>query len=562
MTSYFWKMVRYLCKWILIRIKKMFKIDEIVEFARTHGPRIIKLSPIKLENLEDFTRDKGAGTTLGILLLIPAVLFTLSYFTLLEGFDGGQIAYFLGAESKFEVVKLIGWATGGLLAMFGLWIANRRAKAMEMQAEIANSDSREKRFRDGVTHLGHVESSVRLGGIYGLYQLAQDYWKVNDKKERSANIIDILCAHIRNTTRSEKYQDKHENQPSEEIESILDLLFRPADGKIFLRGTNDQIDLSRCLLARADLSFAQLQSANLSRAQLQGANLSRAQLRGANLSKAQLQAANLNEAQLQGANLDMAQLQRADLYMAQLQGATLTQAQLQEAKLLRAQLQDAFLIDAQLQGANLMQAQLQGAALIQAQLQGATLNKAQLQAASLDRAELQGANLDEAQLQAASLEMTALQAAILNKAQLQAANLNETQLQGVSPQFLRYDMPSFEDHIQSRVGCQSDFKNTIFSGGIKEIQIKKIANALKNQIRSMEQSHLPKNPWESRPEGIKRLLERITESMKQHLNKTPSHEPPSEAITEPYSQEDADRWIEEYKEATDPKNWGNENEKN
>ena len=413
--------------------------------------------------------------------------------------------------------------------MLGIWAANRRAKAMEeqaaaaneqaaaanRQARIANEGSRENRFRDMVTHLGNDKSSVRLGGIYGLYQLAEDYWEIEDQ-QRSANIIGILHAHIRQTTSSEEYQKAHRDRPSEEIQSMLDLLLKQTEKKILLRGVDNQIDLSRCWLAGADLSSAQLQQVNLNKAQLQGANLRNAQLQGANLMDAHLQRVDLKKAQLQRTQLMFARFQRADLRNAQLQGADLDLTQLQ--------------------GANLHDAQLQGADLRNARLQGANLHDAQLQGANLHEAQLQGANLD--------------------KAQLQGADLNEAQLQGVSAQLSWYDMYPFDDYIQSRIGCQSDCENTIFLGGIESTQIEEVTGVLNNQIKAMEQSHLPKHLWETKLVLLRHSLAGITKSMKQHLGKPASNKPPEKAITGSYSQEDADRWIKEYKEATKPKKIG------
>ena len=255
---------------------------------------------------------------------------------------------------------MMSWAIGGLAAMVGIWAANRRAEAMEKQAEVANNDSREKRFRDGVTHLGRGESSARLGGIYGLYQLAQDYSKVDDKKERGANIIDILCAHIRQTTSCKEYQKTYEDLPSGEIQSMLNLLFRKKNKRSPLRGINNGIDLSKSWLRGANLQDARFQGAILEGAQLQGAVLEEAQLQGSFLRNAQLQGAKATGAQLQGADLMGAILHWTPLDGAQLQGANLGHAQLQKASLRNAQLQGALLGGAQLQEVNLVNTHLHG----------------------------------------------------------------------------------------------------------------------------------------------------------------------------------------------------------
>ena len=190
-------------------------------------------------------------------------------------------------------------------------------------------------------------------------------------------------------------------------------------------------DLRVAGLQGANLSDAVLQSANMFSAELQGANLGDAQLQGADLRHADLQGdALLIEAELQGANLGYAQLQGADLRYTDLQGANLGGADLRGAILIRADLQGANLGGADLQGANLIGADLQGANLRDAGLQGAILSDAQLQGADLVYANLQGAILEEADLQGANLRYAELQGAFLYGAGLQGAVLISTQLQG------------------------------------------------------------------------------------------------------------------------------------
>ena len=488
-----------------------------------------------------------------IILILSFILAALFILAFCQEDDGGWLARLFGVERKSEVIQVLGTITLRLIAVIGILVAIRRIEVAKKrtevenrQAEITNEAGREKRFNDGLEHLGSKKFSVRQGGIYGLYQLAQDYSKIDDKKERGDNIINILHAYIRETTNSEKYQDKHKKLPSGDIQSMLDLLFKKAGGKDPLRGTNEEI--------------------NLSRSWLRGANLNRANLQGANLQYAQLQRANLQNTQLQGASLQKAQLQEARLFSAQLQMAALQYAQLQHAYIHRAQLQMANLQYAQLQEASLMNAQLQGADLDGVKLQAANLMDAQLQGANLQYAELQMANLQNAQLQAANLMNAQLQGADLQYAKLQGANLDKTRLQGTGEQSWLYDYTSedrtLEGHIQSRVGCQSDLENSTFSGGIKSMQIEEVTNVLNNQIKTIEQSHLPKHFRKIELALLRHSLAKIAKTMKQHLDKPASNKPPSEAITGIYSQAEANCWLKELKEATDPKNWGNESDQN
>ena len=65
-----------------------------------------------------------------------------------------------------------------------------------------------------------LSDSVRLGGVFtNCFHLAED------TIEWRQTVLDILCAHIRRTTCEKEYQDKYQQEPSEEIQSILTLLF-------------------------------------------------------------------------------------------------------------------------------------------------------------------------------------------------------------------------------------------------------------------------------------------------------------------------------------------------
>ena len=289
------------------------------------------------------------------------------------------ISKLLGSSNKNETLKFLGIGMGGILVALQALMSYIRAKAMEdtakAQADAANAQARateeqakanqhteqgqqQERFRNAIEHLGHEKDSVRLGGAYELFHLAQD------TEELRQTVLDILCAHIRQTTSEDKYREKHTSKPSEEVQSLLTLLFVQKH-EVF---KDCHINLQGSWLNGAELSAADLQGAELSRTYLQGARLREADLKGLNLV----------EAQLQGAHLDKVYLQGANLLMAELQGASLSKARLQETRLSWARLQGASLSRAQLQGTSLEGAQLQAANLCMAQLQGADLNLTQL----------------------------------------------------------------------------------------------------------------------------------------------------------------------------------------
>ena len=254
-----------------------------------------------------------------------------------------------GPSKKYKTLRFLGIGIGGVLVALQAVMSYRRAKAMEDAAQAqakavskTEQGQRQERLKNAIEHLGNGKGSVRLGGAYELFHLAQD------TRELRQTVLDILCAHIRQTTSEDEYREEHRVNPSEEVQSMLTLLF-VQEHEVFKN--------CRTNLQGSWLNGASLAGARLARANLNGAYLRRTVLVGA---------------QLQGAVLVGAQLQGAALWDAQLQGAHLVTTRLQGAVLGYAQLQGAVLVGAQLQGAALRDAQLQGAALKDARLQGAT----------------------------------------------------------------------------------------------------------------------------------------------------------------------------------------------
>ena len=319
------------------------------------------------------------------LLIVAFVTFVGVLF--LDCFEN-WVSGLIGLTAKNKILTFLGIGMGGILVALQALASHRRAKAMEDTAktqvdaakaqanaaqaqarateeqaranEHAEQGLRQERLKNAIEHLGHDSSSVRLGGAYELFHLAED------NKELRKTAFDMLCLHIRQTTGEKEYQREHKSKPSEEIQSLLTLLF-VQDHEVF---------------KNCDI--------NLQGSWLKGADLRKARLPRAILTGAHLQKADLSFAYLQKASLDKAYLQKADLSFAYLQGAFIFQTHLQEANLSMARLQEANFSWAELQGANLDEAQLQGAHLERTQLQGANLFKAQLHETYLKEADLRG----------------------------------------------------------------------------------------------------------------------------------------------------------------------------
>ena len=406
----------------------------------------------------------------------------------------GQLLGLSGTEGiKNQVLTFLGLSMGGILLALQAVIANTRAEAMENAAnaqakanENAEKGQRQERLKNAIEHLGHTSDSVRLGGAYELFHLAQD------TEELRQTVLDILCAHIRETTSGSEYRDKHKLKPSEEIQSLLTLLF-VQNHEVF---KNCHINLQGSWLNGVNILGAHLEKAVLINARLNEANLFEADLR-----EADLEGADLREANLVGANLHKADLEGADLHQA-------------------------VLLDVRLQGAYLVRAQLRDASLGGARLQGANLGGARLQGANLGGAQLQGANLEFAQLQCAVVMGAELQGATLCNAEFHEVELQGARLQGVAS---RSDgSSSFETLVSERIGQESDLAGIIFAGGLTEGNLDSLVEGLPDDSVAT---------WRA--------------ILTPHVGKQRNHELPanSGAITGSYTRQEAEQWIAEYNEA-------------
>ena len=222
-------------------------------------------------------------------------------------------------REKYGMLKAIGFCMVGVLLILQALAANKRANAMDATAKNTEDGQRQERLKNAIEHLGHKRDSVRMGGAYELFHLAKD------TRGLRQTVMNILCAHIRQTTRGKDYQAEYETKPSEEIQSLLTLLF--------VQKHNVFEDCS--------------------------VNLQGSYLNGANLSKARLKDADLREVQLQTVVFMEAKLERAKLSGAQLQGDFLVEAVSQGAILSREQEEYALFVEEQLQEDKRREEQLQ-----------------------------------------------------------------------------------------------------------------------------------------------------------------------------------------------------------
>lgn len=263
-------------------------------------------------------------------------------------------------EPFSTTLRNIALIIGGLIAvLLAMW----RSRVAERQAETAQQGLLYDRYQRGSEMLGSRILSVRLGGIYALQSLSEEF-----PEPYHIQVMRQFCAFVRHPPELESYSTKavsgseeleEDPVPREDVQEVLKIiLFRNKIAMEIEREAGFIFDFRG-----ADLRHAHIGGAKLQRSNLERANLSHAQLTGVDLSAAWMRKANLSNAEIIGANLTGAILQEATLTEAILDRANLSDARLQMANLSRASLIQAIATETNFIMANLSLSKLMGADL-------------------------------------------------------------------------------------------------------------------------------------------------------------------------------------------------------
>ena len=277
-----------------------------------------------------------------------------------------------------HLYKLSGVAKGGKLLLLqsigiligGVFVASQalasyiRGIAMEKTAA-AQADStgqqaranvlieqgqRQERLKAAIDHLGHLSSSVRLGGAYELVHLARE------TEDLRGTVLDVLCAHVRQTTTTKEYRENHHSKPSAEIQILVTTLF--VQNICWFKGLRAHLQGS--VLNGANLANSYLVDSNMEGVQLHGANLHNANLQGVTLLNANLSGVFIAQADLSGARIFTSNMQRAIVVESHVRGATIIGTAMHFADFRQAEFQGSQMREVHMQGANVTGSNFQG----------------------------------------------------------------------------------------------------------------------------------------------------------------------------------------------------------
>jgi uncharacterized protein YjbI with pentapeptide repeats len=181
----------------------------------------------------------------------------------------------------------------------------------------------------GIELLGNPNENTRISGAYHLFSLAGEH-----KKDCLASVCDILCTHIHTITNEQEYIIKYSQEPSREVQSILNILFK---------AERDELIFEKC---KKTLSRVKLNGADFRKAILSNVNFMNTILNGVNFNDA-----SLSDVDFMGAKLSNIDLWDAKLYNINFKNVTLRNIHFNSAILSNIVFRDATLSDVDFQNA-------------------------------------------------------------------------------------------------------------------------------------------------------------------------------------------------------------------
>jgi hypothetical protein len=310
-------------------------------------------------------KEKLIPSSLKMIFLLMLLLFALSLFPCIRNFFASTLLGLSGEtiNKDFYNILVTFFGIGGLLGNF--WVYSRRLKNQEEQLTLQVQANLDQRFGIAIECLGNSGESARTGAIYSLYHLAIEHEKYRQ------SVMDILCSHIRSTTGKKQYEVDFPIKPSNEIQTLIDLIFK--ENGIYYK------------------YFPKLNKPNLSNSYLIGANFIKARCPKVLFKNTNLTSANFHKAECLATLFYDTKLFETKFIDAKLIFAKFIASRLHGAKFVGAMLCKSEFVGSKCIGANFSKTNLSLSNFKSTDLSGVQLTFSQLIGATFDSVNINGA---------------------------------------------------------------------------------------------------------------------------------------------------------------------------
>ncbi|MFD7654992.1 pentapeptide repeat-containing protein [Actinosynnema sp. NPDC059797] len=215
--------------------------------------------------------------------LAPTLIGSIGAFALVAGWMFAVDA----AAPKHEAIKTGGLAGGAVIALYALWLNDRRRRTDEarheldserqeletQRAEHDRSRVADERFARSVELLGHEAEQVRVGAMHALAGLARS------RPEYTQTVLDVLCAYLRRPFLVDPNEEESDRRREREHEREFEVRLTAQRLIAELLPRDDardapryDLDLTRAYLEYFDISRRQVNNLMLRAARLHRSN--------------------------------------------------------------------------------------------------------------------------------------------------------------------------------------------------------------------------------------------------------------------------------------------------
>ena len=319
--------------------------------------------------LRELMRSKIAWTVtaLGLAAVVALLLWGLDFWNWLR--EGGD-----PSETNGTTLRNVGLIAAAIVALaLAAWrssVSNRQADISQEQLNTTQQSLRQERQQRAAEMLGSDLLATRLGGIYALKRLAEEY-----PEEYHLQVMDLLCAFVRNPLGLQEPKDQNiigwesvyidflissQSHPfREDIKAIMDFignrdpLTRYLELKLDYRPDLRSANLTLANLTRGDYSGIDFTGALFLHATCHSSNFSRAIFRGANFYRATCLNTTMRSAVFDHTTMDYSTVSGSDFSNARIEETTWVDADLSRAVLHRTEFLDPIFAGARFQEADL-----------------------------------------------------------------------------------------------------------------------------------------------------------------------------------------------------------------
>ncbi len=135
------------------------------------------------------------------------------------GWEWGKLIDFGLSTKDFFTLWITMFGVIGLI--INIVINSNRLSTQERELNLQFKSVRDERFSRAIELLSSKNTFSRIGGANLLYSLAKEY-----KDEYREVVFNILCTHLKTVTKRKQYIRENKKEPSNEVLSIIELLFR------------------------------------------------------------------------------------------------------------------------------------------------------------------------------------------------------------------------------------------------------------------------------------------------------------------------------------------------